>query len=144
MNFGVAHACSPLFLACFVPASMVGSCHLVGGRRPRSLSGNHRQLCEQGRDDLLHGVSGFQGIDVGRDAVARPSLSRPPLARVAPWFAANIESARRSTVLMIIGAMVSGTIVYSLSVPTWLRLVVYVLDVPVAICGFLFTFRDLG
>jgi len=45
---------------------------------------------------------------------------------------------------MIIGAMVSGTIVYSLSVPTWLRLAVYVLDVPVAICGFLFTFRDLG
>jgi len=36
---------------------------------------------------------------------------------------------------MIIGAMVSGTIVYSLSVPTWLRLVVYVLDVAVAICG---------
>jgi len=34
--------------------------------------------------------------------------------------------------------------VYSLSVPTWLRLVVYVLDVPVAICGLLFTFRDLG
>jgi hypothetical protein len=40
--------------------------------------------------------------------------------------------------------MVSGTIVYSLSVPTWLRLVVYVLDVAVAICGILFTFRDLG
>ncbi|MEO9222821.1 MAG: hypothetical protein ABI251_13825 [Mycobacteriaceae bacterium] len=47
-------------------------------------------------------------------------------------------------VLMMIGAMVSATIVYSLSVPTPLRLLVYVLDVPVALCGFLFTFRDLG
>jgi len=80
-----------------------------------------------------------------QDAVRSPV----PQPATASWGGTVVRGEDRERtplygVLMIIGAMVSGTIVYSLSVPTWLRLAVYVLDVPVAICGFLFTFRDLG
>jgi len=86
-----------------------------------------------------------QGSGVGGTPFRRQPLSRPPLATVGTVVRGeHRERTPLYGVLMIIGAMVSAAIVYSLSVPAWLRLVVYVLDVPVAICGFFFTFRDLG
>ncbi len=86
-----------------------------------------------------------QGSGMGGTPFRRQPLSRPPLATVDTVVRGeHRERTPLYGVLMIIGAMVSAAIVYSLSVPAWLRLVVYVLDVPVAICGFLFTFRDLG
>ncbi len=82
---------------------------------------------------------------MGGTPFRRQPLSRPPLATVGTVVRGeHRERTPLYGVLMIIDAMVSAAIVYSLSVPAWLRLVVYVLDVPVAICGFLFTFRDLG
>lgn len=47
-------------------------------------------------------------------------------------------------VLMMIGAMVAATLAYTLSPPMWLRLTVYIVAVPVALGGFVFTFRDVG
>ena len=44
-------------------------------------------------------------------------------------------------VLLIVAAMVGSTLA-SVTGPTWLRVVVYILAAPAALVGFVMTFRD--